>query len=256
MGFVEDYRDFILEHVPTNKDWAESVAINVFNTVLGKDIEIHTQIGKLNTNLFFLCIGPSGLAQKTNPLKYYALPTLTRYGEETQLEPILPSRFSVEGMIEYLSTTQSVGIIIRDEFSSVFKDKGKSYIADILEFFSELYDGLLQKRYTRKAKLEHTANVCVSLLGATPPYVFTLMDLNFFVQGTGNRILYILTKATDPEKTDRRFFWGKDQYTVDEELENYVQRLVKFRKNLQKIAPVRTAILATDKLGEFRDKTL
>jgi len=256
MGFIDDYRDFILCRVPTNRDWVESVATNVFNTVLGTDVEIHTQIGKLNTNLFFLCIGPSGLAQKTNPLKYYALPTLIGYGQCLDLKPIMPSRFSVEGMIEYLSTKQSRGIIIRDEFSSVFKEKGKSYIADILEFLSELYDGLLQKRYTRKAKLEHTANVCINLLGATTPYIFALMDLSFFVQGTGNRILYIVTQAMTPKKTEMDFFWEKDRYTVDEELEKYIQRLVKFKKSLQEIAPVRTAILATDKLGEFRDKTL
>jgi len=117
-------------------------------------------------------------------------------------------------------------------------------------------DGELQKRYTRKAKLEHTANVCVSLLGATTPYIFTLMDLDFFVQGTGCRILYILAETMDQKKTERHFFWAKDRYTVDEELESYVQRLVKFKRRLQEVAPVRTAILATEKLGEFRDKTL
>jgi len=58
LDFIEDYSNFILQHVPaTNPDWAESVAINVLNAVVGSKIHIWTEIGRLYTNLFFLNIG-------------------------------------------------------------------------------------------------------------------------------------------------------------------------------------------------------
>jgi len=194
MGFIEDYTKLMVERIPTNRHWLESVAVNVFNTILGTSVRADTKLGRLNTNLFFMCIGPSGIAHKSVPLKYYAIPTLTDYGQRieeyinkgvqdkklwTKVRPIMPSRFSVEGMIEYLAKEQSQGIAIRDEFSSLFKERSKSYIADILGFLSELYDGVIQKRYTKSYKLEEPKNVCVNLLAATTPYIYSIMDLSF-----------------------------------------------------------------------------
>lgn len=274
MGFIEDYTKLMADHIPTNKHWLESVAVNVFNTTLGTSVRADTKLGRLNTNLFFMCIGPSGIAHKTIPLKYFAIPTLIQYSQRieehinkgvtdkklwTKVRPIMPSRFSVEGMIEYLAKEQSQGVIIRDEFSSLFKERSKSYIADILEFLSELYDGVIQKRYTRSYKLEEPKDVCVNLLGATTPYIYNIMDLSFFVQGTGNRILYDIAKVEKPEPTPRDFFWQEDTSTVDDEAKPFIDRLVQFKKTLMKVTehePIYSAILPREKLAKFRDKTI
>jgi len=255
MDFIVDFKNFILKHVPTNPDWAESVATNVLATVLDRKVHIMTKIGRLHPNLFFLVIGPSGLAYKTAPIKYYAMPTLIKYGELTDTKPLIPSRFSVEGLIEYLSTMQSSGVIIRDEFSSIFKDTRKQYIADVLEFLSELYDCTIQKRFTRKAKLEETLDVCVSLMSATTPYIFSLMDPSFFVQGTGNRILYIWSKVEKLQKTDKWFFLsGHRSRQKEEQLGAFAQRLAELRKTIDKKGVLQPIFYQAEDMVAFRDE--
>jgi len=200
MGFIEEYRDFILEYVPTSPDWAESIACAVLSTALGPKRKIvSSKLGTLQLNLWFLMIGPSGLAHKTVPLKNFALPTLAQLTKKINYPVILPNRYSIEGLIEYL-TNYSWGCIVRDEFTGLFKEVySKTYLADAIEFMSELYDGTIQKRYTRKMKLEEAVDVYVVLLSATTPHLFRVMKPSFFIQGTGNRILYIIYK---PENVD------------------------------------------------------
>jgi len=224
MGFIEDYQNFILEHIPTSDDWAESIATAILSTVLPKQ-KILSRMGALRLNVWFLDIGASGLAYKSLPLRYFAIPTLEKISENLNVSLILPSRFSVEGMIEYLSQTQSQGLLIRDEFTGMFKESGKQYLQDIMEFMSELYDGMMQKRYTKKAKLESTKRVYVSMISATTPYLFKILKPEFFVQGTGNRILYIYTDASriggiNPDD----FFFG---IRKEEEKENQIHKYSK-----------------------------
>ena len=257
MGFIEDYKNFIMKYVKaTNPDWAESVAVNILNAAIGNNVHIWTKYGEMYSNLFFLNIGASGLAHKTVPIKNFAIPTLIRYGELTDTKPILPSRFSVEGMLEYLPNNQSVGLIIRDEFSSIFKDARKQYIADILEFLSELYDGTIQKRYTKKAKLEETLDVCVSFTSATTPYIFDLIDLNFFLQGTGNRFLYIWSEPKIPPKTTKSFFMQiEDRVERLEEMERFAERLAKIRNAItRKYDFLQPAYFQPELLMKFRDE--
>jgi len=53
-------KNAILADIPTDPDWAESIAVNVLNAVVGKFVTTTTKYGILNTNLNFLVIGPSG----------------------------------------------------------------------------------------------------------------------------------------------------------------------------------------------------
>lgn len=218
--FIEDYTKFILKYIDTNPDWAEAAAIQVLNAVVSNRIFCHTKIGKLNTNLFYLAIGPSGLAMKSASLKYFVFPLLAT---EKMIKRILPNRFSVEGFISYLKDSPC-GLIIRDEFSSMFKDTSKSYLGDVLEFLSELYDGSIQKRATKKGGIESSFNVNVSLIGATTPYLFQIMEISFFVQGTGNRILYFWN---DPVPQDDTNFTLPDISILEreKEMETFQERL-------------------------------
>jgi len=161
--FIEEYKTYILDRIPTQPEWAEAIAITVLSTAVGPDRKLPDRIGKLELNTWFLMIGPSGIAYKSAPLKYIVTPTLIKMTEFIDYPIILPHRWSIEGLIEYMAKGFNVGIIVRDEFTGLFKETHKQYLLDAMEFMSELYDGTLKKRYTRKAKLEEVMNVYVSI---------------------------------------------------------------------------------------------
>jgi len=232
-GFIKDFSDFLSEHNPSNPDWIESIAIGCLASSLDRSKFIMTKIGPLRMNVFYLMVGPSGLSNKTSPLLYYAIPVLHMLNSMINKDIMLPSRYSVEGMIEYLSKKQSQGCIIRDEFTSLFKDiTNKKYIADGLEFISELYDGYIQKRYTKSAKIEQPKDVYVNFMAATTPYLFTVMNRSFFMQGTGNRFLYIFDNpSTVEESTAEEFFISPYR-----EMDRYEAQFASYARRLNEIA--------------------
>lgn len=205
MGFIEDLTAFIDFHIPTQKTWSETVSIVTLSTVL-QGIHFSTLLGPIQLNLFALCVGPSGLGHKTLPLKNVMLPILTTVEKIVNWRFLLPSKFSLEGMVEYMAESSSVGVIMSDEFTQVIKSYyGKDYLADLMEFLSELFDGQVQKRYTRKTKLEYSPKVYVSMISATTPYLYHVLSPDLFLQGTANRFLFVLfnepvQKIYDPEE--------------------------------------------------------
>jgi len=242
-GFVKEFADAITRNIPTSREWAEAIALTVESTVLSK-VKALTKIGPVSLNVWHLMIGPSGLAYKTTPMRYFVYPTLVSLTQKIEKPLIMPSRFSVEGMIEYLSMVHTKGVksgqpkhnegcIIRDEFSSMFKDySSKSYLADVMEFLSELYDGTMQKRFTRKTKLEKTQKIYITMLAATTPYLFSIMERNFFVQGTGNRILYVLHEPKDLPVIDPEDFFidGEKQRVKEGKIEYFANKLAELYK--------------------------
>jgi len=250
-GFIKDYSEFIRENVPTTKGWAEDVAIGLLSTALGYRRYISTRIGRLRLNVWHIFIGPSGIAHKTVPLRYYAIPTLLKLSEITDEDLIFPSSFSMEGMVERM-LDQSEGIILRDEVSTLFKEPtAKTYAADILEFMSQLYDGLIQKRYTRKAKLEEVRRCYVVFLGTTTPYLYYVLKPEVFVQGLGNRILYEVWRGKIKKFTGEELFYNIE---LDEERE---EKIARFASALAKLRKARFRLLSPDEeaaslLAEFK----
>lgn len=240
-NFIEDFRNFILEYVPTDERWAEAIAITVLSTAVGRKRVILSRIGDLHLNVWHLMIGPSGLAYKSAPILYFALPTLAELSKAIGYPVIMPSRYSIEGFIEYMSQGYNWGCIIRDEFTALFKEvTNKQYLADAMEFMSELYDGMIQKRYTRKAKLEEAVDVYVVLAAATTPYLYKIMKPEFFMQGTGNRILYIIYRGKKSvlETTADEFFYGLDKRHDRQD------RAIKFAKKLADLYNSRVTYLS------------
>ena len=243
-GFIEQYSDFILDAIPTSRMWSESVATSMLATVIGGTKKTVTRRGQLNLNPWFMYIGTSGIANKTTPLKYFASPMIQTVEEQlsTTLENnkpvslIFPSRFSIEGLIQYMTKHSSEGIIIRDEFTSAFKDMTKDYMADLAEFLSEMYDGTVQKRYTRSAHLEQTKPAFVTFLAATTPFLYSILKLDFFLQGLGNRILYI-TDDVESRRAEREEYDNFYQNPTDiiqyrtEKFNEYATDLVLIRKS-------------------------
>jgi hypothetical protein len=138
-----------------------------------------------------------------------------KFKEKTELDIIVPTRFSVEGLIEWFAKYCQQGGLIRDEFTSVFKETTKAYLGDNLEFLSELYDGMMQKRFTKSYKLEQVVKVYVVLLTATTPYLYKVMKPEFFVQGTGNRIRIEMFDGNVP-KMDKSEDWEYNFSNSDE----------------------------------------
>lgn len=261
-GFIGEFSRLILESIPTSQDWGEAIACAVESTVLAK-VKVVTRIGPLGLNVWNLMIGPSGLAYKSTPILYYVYPVLSEVTEFIDRPVIMPGRFSVEGMIEYLGHNKdgkpmnNEGCIVRDEFTSLFKEVyNKSYLADELEFMSELYDGTLQKRYTRKTKLEQAKNVYVSLLAATTPYLFSVMERNFFLQGTGNRILYTIFEPQKPTLVDAETFFvvGAKQREKEELISGYAKTLSDiYLSNLRYVYPMPDAAKEWTKYKHQKD---
>jgi hypothetical protein len=104
----------------------------------------------------------------------------------------------------------------------------KSYLGDVLEFLSELYDGSIQKRATRTVGIEESQNICINFIGASTPYIFSIMDIGFFIQGTGNRFLYIFNDA-NLEPTPKDFFLADiSKFERDVQITSFAERLKNF----------------------------
>ena len=103
-------------------------------------------------------------------------------------------------------------VIIRDKFSRLFKDTRREAMSDVLEFLSELWDGYVESYRTRKYGLEGGVDAYAVLLAASSPYFFKLLSSQeeFFVQGLGNRFLYIVEKNPRVKKiiNPDDFFFG------------------------------------------------
>jgi len=235
-NFIEDFKNFILEYVPTDERWAEAMAITVLSTTVGRKRVILSKIGDLHLNVWHLMVGPSGLAYKSAPILYFTLPTLAEFSKLINYPVIMPSRYSIEGFIEYMTQGYNWGCIIRDEFTALFKEvTSKQYLADAMEFMSELYDGMIQKRYTKKAKLEEVVDVYVVLTAATTPYLYKIMKPEFFMQGTGNRILYIIYrgKKRKLEANADEFFYGLDKrHDRLEKVQEFAKKLADLHKSM------------------------
>jgi len=207
--FIEQVAEFIEKTTHTSPQWAESIAASLLSTMMGPERYISDTKGRLNLNVWFLCVGPSGIGQKTTPLKNYMLPILSKATEILDYPLILPSRYSVEKMIGYLDE-HNLGIIIRDEFTAMFKEAySKEYMADSLEFLSELYDGIIHPRATWAHGVNKMKRCYVNLIAASTPYIYKVMKPDFFIQGTGNRIFIVLFDIdnVDKEKLNHETFF-------------------------------------------------
>jgi len=255
-GFIEEYSNFLLSNVPTSSEWAEDLALSVLSTVVGPKMFVSTHVARLRLNVWHIFVGPSGLSYKTIPMRDYVIPTLRKYAEMTGRDVILPSSFSMEGLIEYMKEGHNEGIIIRDEVSTLFKEvKGaKNYNIDLIEFLSQLYDGTVQKRYTRKAKLEEVLHCYVVFVGASTPYLYRVLDPDVFVQGLGNRVLFDFWDGGVKTFTGNELFYNPK---MDYERE---AKIVKFARELAELPTGRTYFLspeperASAMLAEFKAK--
>jgi len=248
--FLRLFRNFITKRVGTHEDYAELLSLSALATTVGKKVVLETKVAPLQLNLFVLFVGPSGLARKTLPLRFYLNDVLRELETEVEddVQFRIPPNYSTEGLKNYFTqvvTEQGVkqrdsGVIIRDEFTSLFKQTyHKKYMSDQLEFLSQLYDGWIPPRQTVKHGLQSENFVCVNMVACTTPYLFTVMRPEFFFQGTGNRFLFVLDDASSlelmkPEDPDTYFFKSEISGRGSErenKVEDFAKLLKKYYEN-------------------------
>jgi len=238
VGFIEEFTDFILDGIRTNPDWAKTVAIVTLSPFCG-GLKYRTSIGEVQPSLYALYVSPSG-TNKTNPLKYRARPVVKKaqeiLRESNQNERILyPDSFSIEKMTEILSGSYS-GVILSNEFTKTLKASyGSGYLAQIMEFLSEMYDGTIAARGTYKSGDTQEEGCCVSFVSTTTSYIYRVFKDQLFVQGTMNRFLllvstdYKITRTRDEDLT----ISSTATRTLDERVQEFSENLAKLRNTLK-----------------------
>ena len=200
---IKYLRNKFSNHIDPN--WAEDIATMTVSLFSYNSVAM-TKLGSIRPNLAYLYLAESGFF-KSLPIKHFLRPFLSFIKREYSLDLWAPSSFSMEGLVEYFRNKElKVGIMIRDECSTLFKDSMKKYGADILEFMTELYDGATKKRYTRTFKLEEIDDVYFCFLGMSTEYLLSLINEDYLEQGFFNRLLYDIRENEpapwDPEEFD------------------------------------------------------
>ena len=128
---------------------------------------------------------------------------------------ILPNQFTTSGMTTQL-IKQPIGMIIGDEVTTMFNDSGKEWASDVFEFISRLYDCDPSKKVTQARSVEIPENTYVTFLFMTTTYLYKLLTDSFFLQGTGNRILWVVEEAQQlEEKQVKKDRMGLDFFNAD-----------------------------------------
>lgn len=232
-GFLHEFTKEITSRLPgANPDYIFMCAEGALAGVCFR-ISHYNAIGKMNLGLWSLGIGRSG-SWKTVPLRNYVIPILNTVQKSLPSEGrlrkriLVPSRFSPEGLIEFMTVHKEVsiseetgedeeilaiyneGIMIRDEFTGMMKGiKNKQWMSDVSELLSEVYDASIQPYYTKKSKLQSVPYCNLSFMMATTPHIYDIIDETFFVQGLGNRIDYVpFDPPDDTERIDPGKFFG------------------------------------------------
>ena len=112
-----------------------------------------------------------------------------------------------------------------------------------------MYDGFIQKRVTRRAGVEVVLHPYVTFLGTATPYLYGVLTDDFFVQGLGNRIMYILWDGKYSNITsDFYALEAEDESNEDVIPDDIINKLLELSK-------VRTPIImCPDKLAEITNR--
>jgi hypothetical protein len=148
-----------------------------------------------------------------------------------------PESFTSEGLTTWL-TKHPHGMIASDEFTNIFKGSvGKDYLANVMETLSRLYDSEIEKKATISRGIEDVKDIHICFASATTPYILLLMEENFFWQGMGNRILWIIDSSIvkidlKEEENFALFFWNVEKSIEHENQFNELATYLAGIKNL------------------------
>lgn len=211
-GVIGKLEKFFQTRFGLGKMWSRSIATAIVSTCL-HEVFLSDELGNVKPNIFVIDIGPSGLGMKSPPVKrarelvkafnpeYLGVSVFTPPALREWVAPDLGTKSGKEKEF-HLNF-----IIIRDEASTLFGED-RDYMKDLYELLSELWDGYLESYGTRGYGNEGNVDVYVSLLAAGSPKILSLLDEMFFVQGLGNRVLWIDEPVTFKP-------WGENFFFAD-----------------------------------------
>lgn len=177
---IEEIADYIKGRLETNEDFVLDLGCIVVASAAGPGFYIMTEKGKLYLNLSTICVGGSGISDKSLALRIIRK-VLKAFSGKLGKPILLPGRFTKEAMTKLLcERSESGGIpegtILNDEYTSMIKDAGsKDYMVSSLEFMSQLYSGYIDEALTIARGLESAPEVCVNFASVTTYYLITLL---------------------------------------------------------------------------------
>lgn len=239
-GILLDLSKYILRRSDTNPSFAETCATVALSTAIGPTVVVATPKGDVYLNIDSIVIGGSSISNKTVAIKILRQ-IIKDFGEELGRDLLYPPKFSIEGLSK-LFLERYEGAIVGDEFTAMFKGTAKTWLKDILEFLSNLYDNYVDDYITIKRGLERVDFVYANFVSATTFYLLKQMkDDDFFLQGTGVRILWDLDTERDeliltPIEAASFFMDSTERQDRDKELLAFVAELTKIHNVTQQMA--------------------
>ena len=261
-GFIEEYKAEILRHIPTHRDWAEAIAVSALATACN-DCVVLDNIGEVRLNTGYVAVAKSSRGWKSPAMRYFLIPLLDRMfrlsGNQERYYR-LPSEFSPEGMTDFLNTRSNSGISVVDEISALFKlagGRGNSYTVQMMEYLNKLLDGQVDPRYTIGRELENLEgrSPYFCLIGATTPYIYSVLDWGIFTSGFGNRLLYIIYEPEKVTFTEEELF-GDNELNLrarDDKLDEYARMLERLSNRRVKIV-VKVGTEASKRITDYRNE--
>jgi hypothetical protein len=216
--------------------WAKALGTILTTASLG-NVDRYTfndQFGACYANPFFIYIGRSGLAIKTPPIKM-----IKRMLYDYNKQLLCPTSFNPDSFAEWVEGTDGetggkkkrkvvpphpINVCIADEASRILGEiKAHSYQENLPTYLSKLWDGEIEGKYTRGYQSEGNLSVFFSMLAATSKDFYRLLDRAFFVQGLGNRVLWVVEdRFTPPHLDSETFFFGSSRDKEFDELAGFV----------------------------------
>jgi hypothetical protein len=244
-AFIEPYSNYIAERTGTNPRWARLLSLIALSVAIDPKITFDTKVGSLHPNIFGYNNGASRLTRKSISTNNFLEETLKVYETALQEKVLGPSNFTSEGLHKFYFDGEveiredkfvniaKATVIVEDEFGRVLKEvRGKRYMSDALEFRSQLYDGHIRSRCTKKDGYLPELKVQISYAtGSTPPTLASLSK-EFFTQGLGNRFLYVNSGSGTVRKIGKEFF---ELSKVDEKesIIYYAYKLLQYHKHTE-----------------------
>ena len=237
-GLIGRTERFMIERYQFHPLWARSLGTILVTAPLGNlaRFTFSDRFGDCYANPFFIYIGRSGLAIKTPPLRM--IKAIIRGYNQTVM---CPTSFNPDSFPEYVAGVEEktnkdgkvkrkavvphpINLCIADEASKLLGEmKAHTYQENLKTFLSELWDGQIEGKYTRGFQTEGNSNVFFSMLAATSKDFYRLLNRQFFTQGLGNRILWVVEDKFNPPIIDaEKFFFNESKDEEFQILENFV----------------------------------
>lgn len=238
---IEGIAEYLSNRLDTNNDFLINQSCLLVAAAAGRYYYIMTEKGRLYLNLSMINVGGSGISEKTLALNIVRK-ILKILGDKIGKSLLLPPKFTTEGMTLHLHSMQKdegeppEGVILSDEYTKMIQGaRSKDYMANSIEFLSQLYSGLVEASVTVRRGVEGGFEVYVNFAGVTTYYFITLTSEAFYLQGNGVRIIFVVDDEREyhqPSNEDMHSFWDYKADREEKELEKIAEELFEIRTRL------------------------